>query len=108
MEPGLVIDRLGEPDASVLTSAGYRKNSDGEVEGIRLNDIVECCFQVQGEYGGQNAIHRLAAQELALLSGAASLPQEAFRKRVDVPDPVTAEEISVAVAAPTTPGADQN
>lgn len=55
--PGLVIDKLAGPSAQILVSAGYPQNSAGEVEGVRLDDIRECYFQVQGKYGGNNAIH---------------------------------------------------
>jgi len=33
VQPGIVIDRLTNPGASMLTAAGYPKNPGGEVEG---------------------------------------------------------------------------
>jgi hypothetical protein len=72
--PGLVIDKLAGPVAQILISAGYPQNSAAEVEGIRLDDIRECYFQVQGEYGGDNAIHKLAVEDVGHLSKATTIP----------------------------------
>ena len=81
--PGLVIDKLAGPSAQILISAGYPQNSAGEVEGIRLDDIRECYFQVQGEYGGNNAIHKLAVEDVGQLSKATTIPPEALIKHGD-------------------------
>jgi hypothetical protein len=72
---GLVIDRLPAPEARALISAGYPKNSDGEVEGIRLDEVRECWFRVRGEYGGNNAIHELATEDAAQLPTASRIPR---------------------------------
>lgn len=78
--PGIVIDKLAGPDAQPLIAAGYPTNSAEEVEGIRLNEIRECYFQVQGKYGGNNAIHKLAAEHAGQLSIGSRIPPEAFNK----------------------------
>jgi precorrin-8X/cobalt-precorrin-8 methylmutase len=80
--PGLVIDKLAGPSARALISAGYPMNSAGEVEDIRLDDIQECCFPINGEYGGNNALHKLATEDVAQLSTASTIPPEAFTKAV--------------------------
>ncbi len=80
--PGVVIDKLTGPDAQMLIAAGYPINSAGEVEGIRLDNIRECYFQVQGRYGGNNAIHKLAGEDVGQLSIGATIPPEALMKPV--------------------------
>jgi|GEM_PF-3652258 len=65
--PGLVIDRLIGPYAQQLVTAGYPQESNGEVEGIRLDQIRECEVETRGSYGGNNAIHKLAPEDLGLL-----------------------------------------
>ena len=77
---GLVIDKVAGPDAAVLCSVGYPTNLAGAVEGLRLSEILECCFQVKGEYGGNNAIHGLAPEDVAQLPIASMIPPEAFIK----------------------------
>jgi hypothetical protein len=52
------------------------------VEGIRLDEIQECCFSVKGEYGGNNAIHELAPEDLAQLPTASTIQPDAFMKPV--------------------------
>ncbi len=65
--PHLAIDRLTGANAAALMAAGYPSNSNGAVEGIRLDDIRECYFRVQGVYGGNNAIHKLAEADIVSL-----------------------------------------
>jgi hypothetical protein len=77
---GLVIDKLAYPGARELVLAGYPKNSTGDVEGIRLDGIQECCFQIRGAYWGNNAIHELATEDVAQLPTASKIPPEAFTK----------------------------
>jgi hypothetical protein len=77
---GLVIDRIVGPDARALIAAGYPPNADGDLEGIRLDDVCECYFEVRGQYGGNNAIHKLAAEDEGLLTTATSIPPEAIQK----------------------------
>jgi hypothetical protein len=80
---GLVIDKLAGPSAQILVSAGYPQNSAGAVEGVRLDDIRECYFQVQGKYGGNNAIHKLAVEDVGQMSKASTIPPEALSKHGD-------------------------
>src|SRR6185295_1578392 len=82
LAPGLVIDKLADPGAEVLTAAGYPTNPAGDVEGIRLSDIRECYFQVKGEYGGRGTIHELAQEDVDQLPTALTIPPEAFTKPV--------------------------
>jgi hypothetical protein len=77
---GLVIDKLRGTDAQALVAAGYPTNSAGEVEGIRLDEIRECYFQVRGTYGGNNAIHKLAAEDAGRLSIGSRIPPGALNK----------------------------
>ena len=92
--PGLVIDKLAGPSAQILVSAGYPQNSAGEVEGVRLDDIRECYFQVQGEYGGNNAIHKLAVEDVGQLSKATTIPPEALIKHGDrIPEHVSGTQV---------------
>lgn len=74
VSPALVIDRLVGPGAQVLVSAGYPQNSAGQVEGIRLDNVRECYFRVHGQYGGNNAIHELAKEDVRQLSEASPIP----------------------------------
>ena len=88
--PGLVIDKLTGPDGQMLIAAGYPMNSAGAVEGIRLDEIRECYFQVQGRYAGNNAIHKLADEDVGELSIGATIPPEALQKlggRIPTYDP---------------------
>jgi hypothetical protein len=82
LAPGLVIDKIADPGARVLVSAGYPRNSHGDVEGLRVDNILECFFHVRGEYGGDNAIHELASEDAAQLSTASTIPPEATTKPV--------------------------
>jgi hypothetical protein len=92
--PGLVIDKLAGPSAQILVSAGYPQNSAGEVESVRLDDIRECYFQVQGKYGGNNAIHTLAVDDVGQLSKASTIPPEALIKHGDrIPKHVSGTQI---------------
>jgi hypothetical protein len=105
---GLVIDRLAGPDAELLISAGYPPNSIGEVEGIRLGDIRECCFHVRGGYGGNNAIHKLAAEDIGQLSARSTIPLEELRKPLtEAPMPVVERKASAYVPSLTSAGVEQ-
>jgi len=79
--PGLVIDRLAGSGAEILISAGYPKNGAGEVEGIRLDDIRECYYGLEGHYGGNNTIHKLAAEDVGHLPTGSTIPPEQLRRR---------------------------
>ena len=78
--PGIVIDKLTGADAQKLIAAGYPMNSAGAVEGIRLDHVRECCFQVRGRYGGNNAIHKLAIEDVGQLAMGSTIPPEALMK----------------------------
>jgi hypothetical protein len=77
---GLVIDKVSGLDAASLIAAGYPANLAGWVEGIRLDEILECSFPVQGRYGGNNTIHKLAPEDAAQLSTAASVSPQVLAK----------------------------
>jgi hypothetical protein len=76
---GMVIDTVRGPDAEKVVAAGYRPNADGEVEGIRLENVWECCFEIRGEYGGNKAIHRLVDADADAVSTASCIPPESLR-----------------------------
>ncbi len=106
--PGLVIDKLADPDAKVLSAAGYPKNAAGEVEGIRLDEILECCFQVKGQYGGNNAIHELTIEDAAQVATASTIPPGIFTKAVSrMTESATRKESAAPLAARTAPGVDR-
>lgn len=73
VDPSLVIDKLTGPDAQALVATGYPADASGVIEGIRLDEIEECHFEVRGTYGGQNALHRLAAVDLSQILGASTI-----------------------------------
>ena len=103
-EPGLVIDTLGDTAARALLAAGYPKNAVGEVEGIRLDEVVECCFQVKGKYGGNNAIHELAPEDVPELPTASTIPPAASTKpATEIPKPALRKEPAAPRAPRITP-----
>ena len=73
---GLVIDRIAGADARSLIEAGYPAGSSGEVEGIRLDEIEECFFEVQGVYGGNNAIHVASPVDLEATNALTPIPPQ--------------------------------
>jgi hypothetical protein len=79
-EPGLAIDRLTGPAGEALLQAGYPATTDGAVEGIRLDDVQECWFEVKAPYPGQNAIHALDKADADAISGAGPIPPQVFVK----------------------------
>lgn len=76
--PGLVIDKLAGPDANSLVSVGYPESPDGTVEGIRVDDVIECFFEPKGTYGGINSLHSLAAVDAAQIQTATQIPPDAL------------------------------
>jgi hypothetical protein len=80
LEPGLIVERLSGPDATELIAAGYPESSPGTVDGFRVDEIVECSFAVQGEYGGNNALHRIAPVDVAGLENSRPIPPNALRE----------------------------
>jgi len=108
VRPELVIDKLRGSDAQILISAGYPKNSAGEVEGIRIDNIRECEFRLQGEYGGQNAIHKIAEQDASQISIAAAIPREKTLKQAKQDSKVRNTSVSAVVRTnPTVSAVDQ-
>jgi hypothetical protein len=81
LEPGVVIERLSGTDSQPLIAAGYPATDSGDVEGIRLDEIEECSFEVKGTYGGNNAIHRLAEIDASQIDSASTIPPEALEER---------------------------
>jgi hypothetical protein len=72
-DPYLVIDTITGEDAHRLAAAGYPANAAGMVEAIRLDDIEECTFDIEGTYGGNNSLYRLAAEDVANLGSASAI-----------------------------------
>jgi hypothetical protein len=92
----------------MLLAAGYPKNSAGEVEGIRLDEVAEFYFEVKGKYGGNNAIHELAIEDLPQLSIASTIPPAALTKlSAGMAMPVLREEPVTPLAARITPGVER-
>jgi hypothetical protein len=75
-DAGLVIDRIAGADADSFIAAGYPAISSGEVEGIRLDEIEECFFEVRGYYGGNNAIHDASSEDLEASNALTPIPLE--------------------------------
>lgn len=78
LEPGLLIERLSGTDAAELITAGYPEAAPGTVEGLRLDEIQECFFEVQGLYGGNNALHRLDPLHATAADAANAIPPTAL------------------------------
>jgi hypothetical protein len=76
---GAAIDALAGEAARELISAGYPASDNGTVEGFQLAEVEECCFELQGSYGGNNAIHRLEAVDVAGAQRGGPVPPEAYR-----------------------------
>jgi hypothetical protein len=75
----VAIEALAGEAARELVAAGYPASEDGTVEGLRLAEVDECCFELQGSYGGNNAIHRLAAIDAAGAQRGDPVPPKAYR-----------------------------
>jgi hypothetical protein len=82
----MVIDRIGGRAATTMVRAGYPREPDDTVEGIRLDEVQECWMELRGIYPGQNAIHRLADADLARLSECQPIPPEVVAKRTSFPN----------------------
>ena len=74
--PGAMIDRLMSADARSVIAAGYPASDSDTVEGIRLDRIEECYFNVRGMYGGNNSIHLAAAEDLDALESSSTIPPQ--------------------------------
>ena len=98
-----VIDRLTGPDAHSLIAEGYPASAPETVEGIRLDEIEECYFDVSGAYGGNNAIHPVATDDIRRIATAGTIPPE---EATEVPKTVRPRPVrglrAVRAVAPAT------
>ena len=76
----LVIDRIGGAEADALGSHGFGDGREHSFEAIRLDEIDECCFRLCGEYGGNNALHRIDPRDEEQRAAAGSIPPSALTR----------------------------